>query len=89
MRGAGAGDNDVGGFKRTAAAVAVGYGNLGPGGKRKARPFRNRLIDVDGSDSPLRADDLGKDRSVIACAAAKMQQMIIDADAKPVELESP
>src|ERR1035441_845341 len=84
-----AGNNYVGGFKRSVRAVALDDGNLRPGSKRGPRPFREVRVDLYSRDLALRAGYFGKDRGVVACAAPEMQHMIIGSDAKLVERLSP
>ena len=60
MSSPGAGDDHVDRRKRTARAIALDDGDLGPGSKRLASPFRDPFVDFDSDDSPLRSNQFGK-----------------------------
>ena len=71
------GDDYVGGRKWTVGAIAICDNNLWPRRKCCPRRFCNDCFNFDCLNASLKADKLGQDGGVIACAAAEMQNAIV------------
>jgi hypothetical protein len=85
----GARHNDVEHSKTFGRPVAVRHFDLRPWGKRVARAFGKRLVDLYRRDFARGSDKLRQDCSVVTHAAAQMDHALAADDVQRVEHEGP
>ena len=70
-------------------AVGLNDGDLRPGLERDAGAVREGLVDFDGDDVATRADKLGENGRVIACATTEMKDVVAGMDVKQIQVNCP
>ena len=65
------------------------HGDLRPGLERDAGAVREGLVDFDGDDVATRADKLGENGRVIACATTEMKDVVAGMDVKQIQVNCP
>jgi len=86
---AGAHDNRVSWVEWAARAVPMKHDHLRPGLERDAGSIREDLVDFEGDDVATRADKLGENGRVIACATTEMKNVVAGMDVKQVQVNCP
>ena len=89
MRGARADNDRIGWIEWAARSVGMNDGDLRPGLERDAGAVREGLVDFDGDDVATRADKLGENGRVIACATTEMKDVVAGMDVKQIQVNCP
>ena len=89
MSGAGACDDDIGLFDRTARAIRVADFDLRPRRKRSAGALGKRRIDLDGADFARATNKLRQDRRIVTGPATEVEHSLSRAHIQLVEHEGP
>ena len=89
MCGAGADDNCIGWIEWAVGSVGMNDGDLEPGLERDPGTGCEAFVDFDGDDAAMRADNLGEDGRVVACATTKMKDVIARMDVEQAQMKCP